>query len=286
MEITTGVIAAAGSGTRMLPITLAYPKELLPIINKPAIQLIIEEFIAAGLKRIIIVTGENWGPLRRQYDLSNRPRGQHKSLEEFAEKLANIDLIFEQQRGPYGNGTPLMVARAHIGRDERFIYAYGDDIIKSEAPFARRLIEKHLQTGALVVGVQPVARQEVSRYGIVEVGRDGQLLDLVEKPSPEEARSNLAVFGRFLLSDEVIQILTETPLGRGGELWLTDALREYIRRGGRVVAEPIADGRWFTIGDPTNYLKTLLEYAFSDPEMRAALEPQLRELIKSSGAGS
>jgi UTP--glucose-1-phosphate uridylyltransferase len=285
MEITTGIIAAAGSGTRMLPITLAYPKELLPIINKPAIQLIIEEFIEAGLKKIIVVTGENWGPLRRQYDLSNRPRGQHKSLEELAEKLANIDLIFEQQRGPYGNGTPLMVAGAHIGRGERFIYAYGDDIIKSEVPFARRLIEKHLRTGALVAGVQPVAREQVNRYGIAELGPDGQLLDLVEKPSPEEARSNLAVFGRFLLSDEIIQILTETPLGRCGELWLTDALRQYIKRGGQMVAEPIADGRWFTIGDPTNYLKTLLEYAFSDPEMRAALEPQLRELIRSSDAG-
>jgi len=283
MKAEIGIIAAAGSGTRMLPITLGYPKELLPIINKPAIQLIIEEFIDSGVKKIIIVTGENPDPLRRKYEPSTPPpRGKYKALDEFINKMSSIELIIEPQQGPYGNGTPLMVARPHIPAGEGFIYAYGDDIIKSKTPFAKQLIETHNRTGALVVGVQEVAWEDVVRYGIVEFkerSSDLELADVVEKPSREEAKSNLAMFGRFLLSHDVIQILTEIPLGRGSELWLTDAVREYVRRGGRVVAQPVTDGEWLTIGDPVNYLQTVIEYALDDDEIRAALEPRIRKLL-------
>lgn len=284
MKVETGVIAAAGSGTRMLPVTLGYPKELLPIIDKPAIHLIIEEFIDSGIKRIILITGENPEPLRRTYDPSTTPpRGTYKALDEFLDKLVDIEIVMEPQTGPYGNGTPLIVAREHIPRDQGFIYAYGDDLIKSRTPFARKLIEKHQQTGALVVGTQVVPWEDVERYGMAQIkdgGTDGELDDVVEKPSRDEARSNLAMFGRFLLSDEVIQILTEIPQGKANELWLTDAVREYVRRGGRVVTESVVDGEWLTIGDPVNYLKTVVEYALSDDELRAALEPRLRALLK------
>lgn len=284
MKVETGVIAAAGSGTRMLPVTLGYPKELLPIVNKPAIHLIIEEFIDSGIKRIILITGENPEPLRRTYDPSTAPpRGTYKALDEFLDKLSEIEIVMEPQTGPYGNGTPLIVARKHIPEDQGFIYAYGDDLIKSRTPFARRLIEKHQQTGALVVGTQEVPWEDVVRYGMAQIKEgsiDGELDDVVEKPSREEARSNLAMFGRFLLSDSVIQILTEIPQGKANELWLTDAVREYLRRGGRVVTESVVDGEWLTIGDPVNYLKTVVEYALSDDELRAALEPRLRALLK------
>jgi len=284
MKVETGVIAVAGSGTRMLPVTLGYPKELLPIINKPAIHLIIEEFIDSGIKRIILITGENPEPLRRTYDpTTTPPRGTYKALDEFLDKLSNIEIVMEPQTGSYGNGTPLIVARSLIPKDEGFIYAYGDDLIKSRTPFARRLIEKHNQTGALVVGTQEVPWEDVVRYGMAQIKEgsiDGELDDVVEKPSREEARSNLAMFGRFLFSDAVIQILTEIPQGKADELWLTDAVREYVRRGGRVVTESVVDGEWLTIGDPVNYLKTVVEYALSDDELRAALEPRLRALLK------
>ncbi len=284
MKVETGVIAAAGSGTRMLPVTLGYPKELLPIINKPAIHLIIEEFIDSGLKRIIIITGENPEPLRRTYALSAAPpRGRYTALDEFADKLSGVEILMEPQTGAYGNGTPLIVARNHIPRDEGFIYAYGDDLIKSKSPFARKLIEKHNRTGALVVGTQEVDWEDVVRYGIAQIKQgsaEGELEDVVEKPSREAARSNLAMFGRFLLTDAVIQILTEIPPGQADELWLTDAVREYIRLGGRVVSESVTDGEWLTIGDPVNYLKTVVEYALSDPQLRSALEPRLRALLK------
>jgi UTP--glucose-1-phosphate uridylyltransferase len=285
MKVETGVIAAAGSGTRMLPVTLAYPKELLPILNKPAIHLIIEEYIDSGIKKIIIVTGANPEPLYRQYALSNTPpRGKYKPLDEFVEKLTGIEIIFEPQEGPYGNGTPLLVSRPHIPEGEGFIYSYGDDILKTTVPFARQLIDKHNSTGALVVGTQEVPWEDVVRYGIAQLKEGdtiGEMEDVVEKPSREEARSNLAMFGRFLLSTDLIQVLSEIPLGKSNELWLTDAVREYVRRGGRVVTQPVVDGEWLTIGDPVNYLKTLMEYALSDAELRDALEPRIRRLLET-----
>lgn len=283
MKVETGIIAAAGSGTRMLPVTLAYPKELLAIINKPALHLIIEEFIDSGLKKIVIITGANAEPLHRQYNLAAAPpREKYKALDDFADKLADVELIFEPQKGPYGNGTPLLVAKPHIPEGEGFIYAYGDDIIKSEKPFALQLIEKHQRTNSLVVGTQEVAWEDVTRYGIAQIkegNADRVMFDVVEKPSREEATSNLAMFGRFLLSTEIIRILTEIPLGKSNELWLTDAVREYIKGGGLVAAESVAGGEWLTIGDPINYLKTLMEYALSDDEIRAALAPRLQTLL-------
>lgn len=285
MKVETGVIAAAGSGTRMLPVTLGYPKELMPVINKPAIQLIIEEFIEAGLKKIVIVTGENPAPLYRQYKLENLPpRGKYKSLDEFVDKLSGIEIVFEPQAGPYGNGTPLLVSRPHIPAGEGFIYAYGDDILKTKTSFARQLVNTHNETGALIVGVQEVPWEDVVRYGMVEFKTNGpergrEMKDVVEKPAREEAKSNMAMFGRFLLSTDIIEILSEIPLGKSNELWLTDSVREYVRRGGRVVAQPVTDGEWLTIGDPVNYLQTLIEYALEDAEIRAALEPRIRRLL-------
>jgi UTP--glucose-1-phosphate uridylyltransferase len=281
MKIETGVIAAAGSGTRMLPVTLGYPKELLPIINKPAIQLIIEEFIEAGLKKIIIVTGENPSPLHRQYDLTDVPaRGKYKSLDEFVDRISGMKVVFVPQSGPYGNGTPLLVASEHIPSGEGFIYAYGDDILKTRTSFAKQLIETHNRTGALVAGVQEVPPEDVVRYGIVEFKEGYEMKDVVEKPSREEAKSNMAMFGRFLLSPDVIRILGEIPLGKANELWLTDSVREYIKRGGRVFAQPVKDGQWLTIGDPVNYLKTLIEYALENREIRSAIEPRIRRILQ------
>jgi len=282
MKVETGVIAAAGSGTRMLPVTLGYPKELLPIINKPALQLIIDEYVDSGIKRIIIVTGENPAPLHRQYTPEVRPApGRYEALDRFAAKLEGIEIIFEPQSGPYGNGTPLLVASRHLPAGEGFIYAYGDDILRTARPFARQLIELHQETGALVVGTQRVAWEDVVRYGVVEfrAGSDRVMKDVIEKPSREEARSNLIMFGRFLLNADVVRILGEIPLGKSNELWLTDGVREYVRRGGEVVTQPVIDGEWLTIGDPVNYLQTLIEYALDDEEIRAAIEPRIRKRL-------
>lgn len=283
MKVETGVIAAAGSGTRMLPVTLGYPKELLPVINRPAIHLIIEEYIAAGIKKIVIVTGENPAPLHHQYRRTDLPpTGKYKPLDAFVKELEGIEIIFEPQEGPYGNGTPLLVARKHIPAGEGFIYSYGDDILKTKTSFAKQLVDLHNETNALVVGVQEVAWEDVVRYGIVEFkeGSQREMKDVVEKPAREEAKSNLAMFGRFLLSTDIIQILSEIPLGKSNELWLTDSVREYVRRGGPVVAQPVVDGEWLTIGDPINYLQTVIEYAMDDPAIWEAIEPRIRKRQK------
>src|SRR6185369_7302457 len=156
------------------------------------------------------------------------------------------------------------------------------DILKTAVPFARQLIDTHNRTGALVAGVQEVPWEEVVRYGVVEFKADSsinEMKDVIEKPPREEAKSNLAMFGRFLLSTDIMRILSEIPLGKSNELWLTDSVREYIRGGGRVVAQKVKDGEWLTIGDPANYLKTVLKYAMADSEMRAAIEPAIRELL-------
>jgi UTP--glucose-1-phosphate uridylyltransferase len=282
MKVETGVIAAAGSGTRMLPVTLGYPKELLPIINKPAIQLIIDEYIDSGIKRIVIVTGENPAPLHRQYDQGVRPApGRYGTLDQFVAKLEGIEIIFEPQSGPYGNGTPLLVASQYLHAGEGFIYAYGDDILRTRRPFAGQLIDLHNETGALVVGTQPVPWEDVVRYGVVEFreGSDRVMKDVIEKPPREEAKSNLIMFGRFLLNEDVVQILREIPLGKSNELWLTDAVREYVHRGGEVVTQPVIDGEWLTIGDPVNYLQTLIEYALDDEEIRRAIEPRIKKRL-------
>ena len=194
-------------------------------------------------------------------------------------------MILEPQRGPYGNGTPLLVARPYIPEGAAFVYAFGDDIIKSQTPFTSRLIETHRRTGALAVGTQEVPWKDVHRYGIAQLkagSEEREIGDVVEKPKPEDAKSNLAIFGRYLLSTDIIQVLTEIPLGRANELWLTDALREYLRQGGKIVAESVADGKWCTIGDPLNYIKTVIEYALSDPDLREALEPVIRERLDRS----
>jgi UTP--glucose-1-phosphate uridylyltransferase len=279
MKVETGVIAAAGSGTRMLPVTLGYPKELLPIINQPAIQLIIDEFVDSGIRRIVIVTGENPAPLHRQYQREGLPpAGKYAALDQFVEKLSGIEIIFEPQVGPYGNGTPLLVASRYLTAGEGFIYAYGDDILRTQNPFTRQLIDRHNETGTLVVGTQSVPWEDVVRYGVVEFreGSDSVMSDVVEKPTREEAKSNLVMFGRFLLNEQIVRILREIPLGKSGELWLTDAVREYVRRGGEVVTQPVVDGEWLTIGDPINYLQTLIEYALDDDEIRAVIEKRIR----------
>ncbi|HKV40735.1 MAG TPA: sugar phosphate nucleotidyltransferase, partial [Blastocatellia bacterium] len=175
--------------------------------------------------------------------------------------------------------------RSHIPVDEGFIYAYGDDLVKSESPFARRLIDAHNRSGALVVATQEVPREEVVRYGMAQIEkRDGnmELLDVVEKPLLAEVTSNLVMFGRFLLSHRIIDILSSLPLGKSNELWLTDSVREYVRSGGRVVVESVTGGKWLTIGDPVNYLTTLMEYVLEQPELRAALAPRIRELLDNA----
>ncbi|MBD3308591.1 UTP--glucose-1-phosphate uridylyltransferase [candidate division KSB3 bacterium] len=283
-QITKGVIAVAGSGTRFLPATKSLPKEMLPIVDRPIIHYVVEEMVEAGITDIILVTRADKKPLEDYFDFNPE---LEKELEQ-ADKLERLEMvkrtaqmanfIYVRQKGPYGNGTPVLNAKNIVG-DEPFVFAYGDDLVKSRVPFTKQLLDNYARNQAVVMGCQEVSAEDVSLYGIMQLKDDSSIMQIegiVEKPRPEKAPSRLSNFGRFVLVPEICQILDEIPLGKGGELWLTDAIQEYIRRGNTVVAQPIQDGQWYTTGDPLRFLEVTLAYALDRKDYGA----DVRELLK------
>ncbi|MDQ5970691.1 MAG: UTP--glucose-phosphate uridylyltransferase [Patescibacteria group bacterium] len=282
-KIRKAVIAVAGSGTRLLPATKTMPKEMLPIVDKPAIQLVVEELVAAGIQDIILVTKWDKKTLEDHFDhslaLENElaKAGKKEKLREIKKISELANFIYIRQKGPYGNGTPVLSA-ASLVEDEPFMYVWGDDLVKSKVSFSKQMVDDYNISGRLMIGVQEVARDQVDRYGIVSL-RDKktmQIDDIVEKPSIKNAPSQLADFGRMILNQDIIDILKKTRLGKGGELWIVDAIRDYIRSGGKFYAKKIQDGQWLTTGDPLNLLKTNLEYAWDREDLRAFLKDYLK----------
>lgn len=278
MDITKAVIAVAGSGTRLLPATKSQPKEMLPIIDKPIIQYLVEELVEAGIKDIIMVTRWDKKPLEDHFDRSfelERSLEKTGKVARLAEvqQISNMaNFIYVRQKGPYGNGTPLLSAASLIN-DEPFIYAFGDDLVKSDVSFTKQLVDLYATEQAPMIGVQEVSEEDVEKYGIVKY-REGtiELEDIVEKPSREEAPSRHADFGRMILNREIVDILARTERGKGNELWIIDAIKKYIEEGGRFLAKEVEGGEWITTGDPENYLKATLAYANDRPELRAILD--------------
>jgi UTP--glucose-1-phosphate uridylyltransferase len=277
MRIKKAIIAVAGSGTRLLPATKSMPKEMLPIVDKPIIQLVVEELIEAGIEDIIFVTRWDKKPLEDHFDHSVALEDdlRKNGKEEVAEKISKIaemaNFIYVRQKGPYGNGTPVLSA-ASLVDDEPFVFVWGDDLVKSKVSFTKQMIEDYEKNGQLMIGVQEVPKEVVNRYGIVKL-REGtnEIEDIIEKPSIEEAPSQLADFGRMILDQEFIDILKETSLGKGNELWITDAIKKYVERGGIFLAKELKDGQWLTTGDPLNYLKAIFAYAFDREDISGDL---------------
>ncbi len=267
-KIKKAIIAVAGSGTRLLPATKSMPKEMVPIVDKPIIQLLVEEMVEAGIEDIIFVTRWDKKPLEDHFDHSTALEEdlEKNGKTEYAEMVKNIaemaNFIYVRQKGPYGNGTPVLSA-ASIVDDEPFIFAFGDDLVKSKVSFTKQMVEDYEKNGNLMIGVQEVPREETYRYGVVKL-KEGtmEIEDIVEKPKVEEAPSTLVDFGRMILDQEFINILKETAVGKGNELWITDAIKKYVKNGGKFMAKKIEDGEWLTTGDPLNYLKATFKYAF------------------------
>ncbi|MEI8344155.1 MAG: sugar phosphate nucleotidyltransferase [Candidatus Moraniibacteriota bacterium] len=283
-KITKAVIAVAGSGTRLLPATKSMPKEMLPIVDKPIIQLVVEELVEAGIKDIIFVTRWDKKPLEDHFDHSTaleddlRKNGKEKYAD-MIEGIADMaNFIHVRQKGPYGNGTPVLSA-ASIVAGEPFVFVFGDDLVKSKTSFTKQMIEDYEKNGKLMIGVQEVPLEVVNRYGIVKL-REGtnEIEDIIEKPTIEEAPSRLADFGRMILDQEFIEILRNTALGKGNELWVIDAIKTYVNNGGIFLAKELKDGNWLTTGDPLNYLKATLAYAFDRKELRADLDEYIEKL--------
>lgn len=283
-KIKKAIIAVAGSGTRFLPATKAQPKEMLPIVDKPIVQYIVEELVESGIEDIILVTKWDKKTLEDHFDRSFElehsleAAGKHKILNDVRKISSMANFIYIRQKGPYGNGTPVLSA-ANLVQGEPFVFAWGDDLVLSKKPFTKQLIENYEEHRAPVIGVQKVPKDHVSRYGIVKLRKGTREMEhVVEKPTVENAPSQLAQFGRMILTPEIVDILKETKLGKGNELWVTDATSEYVKRGGKFMVQEVEGGQWLTTGDPLNYLKAMLEYALIREDIGEEFRAHLKGL--------
>ena len=285
--ITKAVIAAAGSGTRFLPATKAVPKEMIPLIDKPIVQYIVEELAASGIGDVIFVTRSDKKALEDHFDRhpmledAVARSGKTEYLAEVRRAAELVRAAFVRQRGPYGNGTPALNAAPLVG-DAPFIYAFADDLVSSAVPFAQQLIEQYRRTPGAILGAQRVPREQVPNYGMIEVDATMRVTRVVEKPEPVDVTSDLVGFGRYILPPELIDMLTRTPTGKGEELWLMDAVEAYRQRGGPVYACPVQDGRWLTTGDPQSYLEALFHYAMRREDLKADFTRLVRRFAKAN----
>lgn len=262
MNIQTAVVTAAGAASRMWPSSKAIPKELFPLGRIPAIMHLVWEFRDAGIRRVIFVVSErSEAPLRALLRKDQEPPANVRDLPEvvrFQESLAAMEFAFIHQVGPYGNGTPMRNA-LDLTPGETVIYAFGDDIVIGENT-SRGLLDLHRRTGWPALSAQCVEPERVRQFGIVEATLvDGHpaIGRLVEKPAPGVTDSRLAVFGRYVLTPDVGRKLLDTPVGRGGELWLTDALLAYLGEGHPIGVFTLTTGRWVTVGDPRSYAEAV-----------------------------
>ncbi|MFB4366243.1 UTP--glucose-1-phosphate uridylyltransferase GalU [Bacillus sp. LR_6] len=285
-KVRKAVIPAAGLGTRFLPATKAQPKEMLPIVDKPAIQYIVEEAAESGIEDILIITGRNKRSIEDHFDRSAelefnlREKGKTETLKEMQQiaDLANIHYI--RQKEPLGLGHAVLCAEHFIG-DEPFAVLLGDDIMVSETPALRQLMDVYDVYGTEVVGVQSVLPEDVSKYGIITSGSQGHVYevnDLVEKPSPEEAPSEIAVMGRYVLNSSIFSVLKTIGRGAGNEIQLTDALREVCRK--EPIHARLLEGNRYDIGDKLGCFKASTEIGLMRPEMRSQLLAYLEDVIK------
>lgn len=274
VKIRKAVIPAAGLGTRFLPATKAQPKEMLPIVDKPAIQFIIEEAIQSGIEEILIITGRNKRAIEDHFDraveleMTLRDQGKYDLLG-LVQEIADVTIHYVRQKEAKGLGHAVLCAKQFVG-NEPFAVLLGDDIVDASVPCLKQLIDVYKDYGGSILGVQEVPRDKVSSYGIVQPARIKenlwQALDLIEKPAIEEAPSQLAVLGRYIIEPEIFELLENTEPGRGGEIQLTDALRRLAER--KSVYAYNFEGRRYDIGDKQGYLEATIEYALKRPELR------------------
>lgn len=288
--ITRAVIPAAGLGTRFLPATKATPKEMLPIVDKPTIQYIVEEALASGIEDILIITGRSKRAIEDHFDRSielelNLEEKEKTDLLAMVREISDIRIHYIRQKEPRGLGHAILCAKQFIG-NEPFAVMLGDDVVYSSTgkPALRQLIDVYEKTGAAVLGVQEVPREKVSSYGIVaaRATEDPHLFavaDMVEKPGIENAPSNMAVLGRYVITPEIFSILERTEPGAGNEIQLTDGLRALAK------IQPMYaynfEGRRYDVGDKEGFLEATVEYALRRPELREDFLTYLQRIVKS-----
>ncbi|MHB8916613.1 MAG: UTP--glucose-1-phosphate uridylyltransferase GalU [Desulfocucumaceae bacterium] len=286
MRIRKAVIPAAGLGVRFLPATKAQPKEMLPIVDKPTIQYIVEEAVESGIEDILFITGKHKRAIEDHFDKSPeleaqlRAKGKMDLLDLVRDISEMVDINYIRQKEPKGLGHAIFCARKFVG-SEPFAVLLGDDIVRSRVPCLKQLMDLHEETGASVIAVQEVPAGDVSKYGILDAEevKAGvfRIRDLVEKPSPKNAPSRLGIMGRYIITPGVFDILAETGPGAGGEIQLTDALRVLCRE------EPMYGlafaGHRYDVGDKLGYLKAMVEFALDRPDLAVEFGEYLRQIV-------
>lgn len=284
-KIKKAIIPAAGLGTRFLPATKAMPKEMLPIVDKPTIQYIVEEAVASGIEDIIIVTGKGKRAIEDHFDKNFELEDNLVKKEKFVmlEKVrasSNVDIHYIRQKDPKGLGHAIWCARKFIG-DEPFAVLLGDDIVQAETPGLKQLIKQYEETHCSVVGVQQVGDHETDRYGIVDPiskeGRRYQVKQFVEKPKLGTAPSNLAIMGRYVLTPEIFIYLDRQEIGSGGEIQLTDAIEKLNEK--RTVYAYDFEGKRYDVGEKLGFITTTIELALQHDDLREELLAYLEEVI-------
>lgn len=292
MKVRKAIIPAAGLGTRFLPATKAMPKEMLPIVDKPTIQYIVEEAVASGIEDIIIVTGKTKRSIEDHFDHSFEleqnllEKGKMDLLTE-VQKSSAVDIHYIRQKEPKGLGHAIWCARKFVG-DEPFAVLLGDDIVQADKPCLKQMIEQYERYNSSIIGVQPVTEEEVSRYGII----DGTKIDpylyrvnsLVEKPNKEEAPSNIAIMGRYILNPRIFEILENQTPGAGGEIQLTDAIAALNKK--EAVYAYHFDGVRYDVGEKLGFIKTTIEFALQRDELRDELLKYIKGIAEKEGVHS
>ncbi|WP_017185337.1 UTP--glucose-1-phosphate uridylyltransferase GalU [Alkalibacillus haloalkaliphilus] len=286
-KVKKAIIPAAGLGTRFLPATKALPKEMLPIVDKPTIQYIVEEAIDSGIEDIIIVTGKGKRAIEDHFDHSLELEETLENKEKFdllekVRKSSNVDIHYIRQKEPKGLGHAVWCARKFIG-DDPFAVLLGDDIVRSETPGLKQLINQYDDTGKSIIGVQTVPDGETDRYGIIDpLEKDGRLYKVnqfVEKPALGEEPSNLAIMGRYVLNPEIMGYLDDQEIGAGNEIQLTDAIQR-LNESQSVYAYDFA-GRRYDVGEIKGFLKTMIEMSLEREDIREDLLPFLENLVQN-----
>jgi UTP--glucose-1-phosphate uridylyltransferase len=285
-KITKAIIPAAGFGTRFLPATKAMPKEMLPIVDKPIIQYVVEEAVASGIEDIIIVTGWHKRSIEDHFDypFELEKRLLEAGKEEQAEQVRKIaemaNFIYVRQKGPYGNGTPILNARRVIGNDS-FAVLWGDEFIYSSPPRLKQMMEVWKKYGAPNVSAVRVAESAVSKYGIGDVsnveGNVYKINKIVEKPAVGQAPSNLATHGAYILPPRIFDILAEAKPGKDGEIWLPEAVSQLAQEQD-VHAVEIQNGKYYDTGNKLEYLKAVVEFGLKHDEIKEEFSDYLKNL--------
>lgn len=287
MKVKKAIIPAAGLGTRFLPATKAQPKEMLPIVNKPTLQYIIEEAVKSGIEEILIITGRNKKSIEDHFDksveleLELEQKGKKEMLKMVKDISNMVNIHYIRQKEPKGLGHAINCAKSFIG-DEPFAVLLGDDIVDSKTPCLKQLIDTFNEYKTTILGVQKVNKENVDKYGILDVkhieDRVYKVKDMVEKPNKNEAPSNIAILGRYIITPAIFDILENQKPGKGGEIQLTDALKTLSKQ--EAIYAYDFDGIRYDVGDKLGFLEATIDFALKREELETDLINYMKKIVK------